>query len=86
MSCFSYDLCSLKLSLSSSGVHWTVLDQTYLATTSSKPPNSWEKFFSNLGVVHFLAIERKDVQLSKSELVGYLFIISQYEIYMHVII
>ena len=51
------------------GVPWTLLDNTYLAG-SRNSQSSWERFFSSLGVVHFIAIERKDVCLSKSELVS----------------
>ena len=56
-------------SMSYVGVPWTLLDNTYLAG-SRNSQSSWERFFSSLGVVHFIAIERKDVCLSKSELVS----------------
>lgn len=55
----------------SPGVPWTVIDKSYITSLPSKEaPISWEKFLSVLGVVHFLAIERKDVAMSKSNLVS----------------
>ncbi|XP_028393815.1 uncharacterized protein LOC114518092 [Dendronephthya gigantea] len=48
-----------------SSVTWTMIDNGYFIS-AKELHNSWEKFLLALGVVHFLAIERKDVTLSKS--------------------
>ena len=52
------------------GVPWTVVENSYIAI-AKESRDSWEKFLSALGVVHFLAIERKDVSLNKSQLVSF---------------
>lgn len=48
-----------------------MIDDSYV-TSAKESHNSWEKFLSALGVVHLLAVERKDITLSKSTQVSYI--------------
>ena len=47
-----------------------MVDKSYISSVKDSCV-SWEKFLAALGVVHFLAIERKDVSLTKSQLVSH---------------
>lgn len=67
----SYLLCN-SLFPCHSGISWTLLDESYVdsCTTSKARPEDWKAFLAELGVQHFLAIERKQVKLHRGSMVS----------------
>ncbi|XP_070575816.1 uncharacterized protein [Ptychodera flava] len=52
------------------GFQWILLDSCYLQHSREQPHvNSWEKFFSKLGVLHSLAIKKEMITIPESEII-----------------